>query len=242
MTMEYDHITALHYAAYRPSLHTEILKSHLSSKPSYTLGLDIGCGTGRSSISLSNFCKKVIGVDPSKEMLDKSLNHSRITYKLADSNALNFDNDEFDIITFAGSLFYAKSQAVLNETIRVAKNKCKIIIYDFEIVLEPVCKQLGLENEPTPSSNYDHQINFSGLNEQFIKLIIEQINQVKLDIEPSDLAHLLLSSKNNYARLVHKFGITTIYDKTVKQLQAIFTNEKISLNATTYMTSYEVIK
>tara|TARA_R110000737_G_scaffold341716_2_gene365859 strand:- start:2233 stop:2961 length:729 start_codon:yes stop_codon:yes gene_type:complete len=242
MIKEYDNITALHYAAYRPSLHAKILKARFDYSKKFELGLDVGCGTGQSSIALANYCKSVIGIDPSNDMLEKSLQHPKITYHLINSNTLHFESDVFDVITFAGSLYYAKSQSMLNEIVRVAKKNCKIIIYDFEIFLEPICIQLGLLSNETQTNDYDHQANFSGLDEQFITLDNELINTVSLDIKITDLAHLLLSSKDNYARLVKAYGTTNLYNETIKQLQSVFKNEMTSLKAMTYLTSYNVIK
>jgi ubiquinone/menaquinone biosynthesis C-methylase UbiE len=242
MIKKYENITALHYASFRPSLHAKILKPLFDSSEKFELGLDVGCGTGQSSIALTNYCKNVIGVDPSNEMLEKSLQHPKITYQLINFNTLHFDGDVFDVITFAGSLYYAKSQIILDEIVRVAKKNCKIIIYDFNIFLEPICIQLGLLIDTTQTNDYNHQANFSELNEQFITLDNELINTVSLDIKITDLTHLLLSSKENYARLAKAFGATNLYNETTKQLQSVFKNEMTSLKAMTYLTSYHIIK
>ncbi len=242
MSKEYDKITASHYAAYRPSLHAKILKAVFDSSEKFELGLDVGCGTGQSSIALAHYCTNVVGVDPSNEMLGESIKHPKVSYLLIDSNTLNLNSNTFDIITFAGSLYYAKSQAMLNEIVKVAKNNCRIIIYDFEIFLEPICIQLGLQSDLPLSTDYDHQANFSGLNEQFITLDNELRKSVMLDIKITDLAHLLLSSKDNYERLAKAFGITNLYDETKKQLQSVLKNEITTLKAMTYLTSYKVNK
>ena len=242
MSKEYDKITASHYAAYRPSLHAKILKAVFDSSEKFELGLDVGCGTGKSSIALANYCSNVVGVDPSNEMLEKSLQHPIITYQLIDSNTFNFDNDVFDIITFAGSLYYAKSQSTLDEIIRVAKKNCRIIIYDFEIFLEPICIQLGLRSDLKQPNDYNHQANFSELNEQFITFDKELNNAASLDIKITDLAHLLLSSKDNYVRLSEAFGAINLYDETTMRLQTVFKNDITTLKAMTYLTSYSVIK
>ena len=51
MDNEYDEITAYHYLKYRPPLHELILAKGLKADPTYVEGLDIGCGTGQSSIA-----------------------------------------------------------------------------------------------------------------------------------------------------------------------------------------------
>ncbi|TLP79682.1 class I SAM-dependent methyltransferase [Maribacter sp. ACAM166] len=242
MLKEYDQITALHYAAYRPYLHSEILKTNLKSNKKYDVGLDIGCGTGQSSIALVHYCNKVLGIDSSSDMLDKSFDHPNVTYEIIHANELNFDADVFDIVTFAGSLYYAKSQAILDEIVRVAKQKCKIIIYDFELFLEDVFVQLELYDDLKQPTQYDHQTNFSGLNEQFLKLENEIQSLVTLEIAITDLAHLLLSSKDNYVRLVTAFGTNNLYTKLSRQLRLVINSDMTTLKARTYLTSYIVLK
>ncbi|CAN0604182.1 unnamed protein product, partial [Ectocarpus sp. 12 AP-2014] len=195
---EYDQITALHYAAYRSSLHANILKTYLTTTPKSNYGLDIGCGTGQSAIALSKFCNTVIGVDPSKQMIKKSIKHTGVSYELMETKVLNFDKDTFDIITFAGSLFYAKSQELLDECIRVSKANSLIIAYDFEFHLTDILKLLGVGTETNVTSAYDHEINFFGLHTTNVHLNSQYKQSIHFDITLADLAHVLLSSKNDY--------------------------------------------
>ena len=135
--MEYDQQIASHYASYRPPLHQMILNEALGKNTSFQKGLDIGCGTGRSTTALLPYCKKIVGIDPSKEMLSNATPHPSISYNCFDGANLPFRENQFDLITFAGSLFYAKSQRLLNEVIRVSKLGTRVLVYDFEIKTEP---------------------------------------------------------------------------------------------------------
>ncbi len=148
MPTEYDPITAKHYAAYRPCLHLPILQKCIKNEH-YALGLDIGCGTGQSALALTNFCNKVIAIDPSESMLQNAMPHNQIEYQHCNGQDLQFEANIFDCITFAGSLFYAKSQHLLNEVEKVAKPNAQVIIYDFMVLLDPTLEQLGV----TPPSN-----------------------------------------------------------------------------------------
>ncbi len=76
----YDAITALHYSAYRPPLHSIILGRALRENKKRRIGLDIGCGTGRSAQELANFCNHVVGLEPSKSMLFKTEKHEKVNY------------------------------------------------------------------------------------------------------------------------------------------------------------------
>ncbi|MCJ7465313.1 MAG: class I SAM-dependent methyltransferase, partial [Maribacter sp.] len=225
MTKEYDHITAFHYSAFRPALHKYILDECLKGHEENCLGLDVGCGTGQSSIALTNYCEKVIGIEPSKEMLDKSLQHPRVEYAHYNCKKIDFESNYFDHITFAGSLYYAKSQKLLDEVIRVSKHTARIIVYDFEIRLDTIMEKLNVDCRSKQKSNYNHQENFSGLNQKNISIKQKLVKSLSLEITNANLAHLLLSSKDNYNLLIHKFGYDNLHDKISKKLNSIFKSE-----------------
>lgn len=239
---DYDHVTASHYAAYRPYLHSKILDEYLEENIKYNFGLDIGCGTGHSSIALAHYCNKVIGIDPSQEMLQKSLSHSRVDYALHNSINLGFASNYFDIITLAGSLYYAKSQKLLNEIVRVGTSTGKILVYDFELIMEEIHKMLEIDCNSKQESDYDHQVNFSGLDEKNIKIEKEFSKSYSIKISLSNLTHLLLSSKDNYTFLAEMYGDDDLYNKVTQKSQSVFKSEKIIVEAMTYLTVYSIIK
>jgi ubiquinone/menaquinone biosynthesis C-methylase UbiE len=153
-----DHI-AQHYAAYRPPLHQVILERILGNTH-YPCGLDIGCGTGQSSLALLPFCKEIIAIDPSKDMLAKAIANKAIEYGYFDKVHLDFKDQYFDIITLAGSLFYGKSQQLLDEISRVLQPGGRVIVYDFNILLTSLQALFPL---PDITEYYDHTVNFDGL-------------------------------------------------------------------------------
>ena len=119
MTSEYDSITAYHYAEYRPALHEVILSECLTGQ-SFGLGLDIGCGTGNSSIALAAYCHKVVAIDSSPAMLEAAKAHAQISYQLF--GQIEQVKGQFDIVTFAGSLPYLKSQSLVDQLNRLLKS------------------------------------------------------------------------------------------------------------------------
>ncbi|WP_299528595.1 class I SAM-dependent methyltransferase [Ulvibacterium sp.] len=242
MAEEYDQITAFHYAAFRPLLHLPILKACLNEGKEYSLGLDVGCGTGQSSIALTNFCKKVHGIEPGKEMLEKSIAHPKIAYSHYDGQNFDFPDNFFDITTFAGSLYYGKSQHLLNEVVRIGKNASLVIIYDFELSLDSLHVKLNLEPLVVQGSDYDHLVNFDGLNKKHINVEKEVQGKVSMEIAISDISHLLLSYKDNYNRLLQSLGENDLYETVSQKLRSILKSESTFIDAKTYATMYRVTK
>ena len=242
MTSEYDQITAFHYSVFRPSFHVMILKEALEKGEEFSLGLDVGCGTGQSAIALTNFCNKVIGIEPSKDMLLKSIKHPKIAYRYYNKQSFDFLDDYFDLVTFAGSLYYAKSQTLLDEVVRVTKRASKIIIYDFELSVEGILEKLNWKGVRKAHSPYNHQVNFDDLRAGNIEVEKKNNNHFSSEIAIANLSHLLLSSKDNYRLLLKNFGEENLYNKVSKELHSIFKSEKILVDTSTYSVVYRNVK
>lgn len=222
----YDQITAAHYAAYRPPLHEVILKKCLGNRR-FGLSLDVGCGTGSSTIPLTYFCDQVIGIDPSREMLSKTVFHSLVKYALFNGQDLEFEEEIFDLITFAGSIVYAKSQRMLEETVRVTKPSAFILLYDFEILIGSVFELLNIPRS-SQTNLYNHRENFDGLNQDGIELIKASSEEILLPILPENLAHLLLSDSHDYAVLSQYMGKEDCYAHLVSKLGEVNNLDHIS--------------
>jgi len=77
--------------------------------------LDLGCGTGRLTVELARLTSKghVVGIDPSREMLDKAKGTStgvkNVRYVQAPAQSMNF-TDEFDLVFSNSALQWIKEQ------------------------------------------------------------------------------------------------------------------------------------
>jgi len=80
MTNEYNSNVAKHDAGFRPALHEVILRRLIRPGERFGIGLDVGCGTGYSTVALAEYCKSAIGLDPNQPMLDKATAHPKISY------------------------------------------------------------------------------------------------------------------------------------------------------------------
>lgn len=118
----------------------EFLKSVVESITANVEGkriLDIGTGPGTLPQMLikKNSDLDIIGIDINTAMIDEAqrrLFHKNVSYKHEKINApLEFDDKQFDVITFCSVLFLLNDSTrtnLMNEALRVLKPKGKIII------------------------------------------------------------------------------------------------------------------
>ncbi|MGI9553093.1 MAG: class I SAM-dependent methyltransferase [Aurantibacter sp.] len=238
MSSDYDKITAEHYFSYRPPLHEIILRKCIEQREKYARGLDIGCGTGHSSIALSKFCKQVVGIDPSHHMLENTLVDSNVEYQNYQGQELEFEGDSFDVITFAGSLHYGKSQELLDEVARVSKTPGLIVVYDFEILLDDLLRQLQFET--SGQSTYNHEADFSGLRGDRISTIKKGKEKKQVHVTHGNLAHLLLSVKAQYVFFEKRFGRDDLHRQLSGHLSEISDSKAFKIDTDLYYKTYEV--
>ncbi|MEO3986739.1 class I SAM-dependent methyltransferase [Plesiomonas shigelloides] len=218
MSEQYDNEVSLHYAAYRPPLHQQILAAALAedyADHKVACGVDIGCGTGLSTQALKPYCVQAFGIDPSAAMLEQASESTGITYLQGTGEDIALPDGSVDIVTFAGSLSYAKSSALVQELVRVCRPNATIVVYDFEVLLRDVMVSLGILETPVPS-NYDHAINFHGcaqLNETKVRQ-----EQLTLVMTSEQLAHVLFSSSRRYQQLIARFGAHNTFTTVVQAL------------------------
>jgi SAM-dependent methyltransferase len=95
------------YASARPFLHPEVFARvrDLMEPPSrLRWALDVGCGTGMSSVALLGLSQHVVGVDASVEMLRLARKGDGLHYLASSAEALPFRSGRFDLIAACGSI------------------------------------------------------------------------------------------------------------------------------------------
>ncbi|KLU61118.1 demethylrebeccamycin-D-glucose O-methyltransferase [Peptococcaceae bacterium CEB3] len=96
--------------------------------------LDIGCGTGRYSISLASMGLEVTGVDVSPAMLEKAQAKATeagvsISFMGADALRLPFDDETFDLVLSVDSMEWVPDfRAALQEAFRVLKTGGRFVV------------------------------------------------------------------------------------------------------------------
>ncbi|WP_087018184.1 class I SAM-dependent methyltransferase [Thaumasiovibrio subtropicus] len=214
MSDNYNDEVSQHYAAYRPPVHDALLEQILANK-TYSTALDIGCGTGVSTRALLPYCDEIVGIDPSEAMLAKAIESPKIRYRQGTGECLPINDKRVDLVSFAGSLYYAKSATLIKELKRVCKTDARILVYDFEVMLAPMMALLDAETR-TSGSSYNHAENLSDV--ESLKTLHVQQGELTFSITPQQLAHVLFSSERRYHALQTRYGNEETFNTVVKAL------------------------
>lgn len=119
--------------------------------------LDLGCGTGTLTAQLANLAGIIIGVDSSKNMIEKAQNeYSDIKFMVCDALALPFEN-QFDVV-FSNAVFHwiADHNVLLNNVYKVLKPEGLLVcefgadgnIATIENAFMEVCRNSGYDYKP----------------------------------------------------------------------------------------------
>ena len=119
---------ATRYAASRPDLHRFVIELLAGRLPKARRALDLGAGTGLSTMALRGFADILVGVDSSEDML-RARSDAHGLYVLAPAELLPFRDDVFDLVTVASALHWFGGEA-LTEIARVLTHGAMLVVYD----------------------------------------------------------------------------------------------------------------
>ena len=121
------------YAIGRPYFHPlvvgRIARFLDLDKPVHT-ALDVACGTGHSSVALTEIASWVVGVDNSVEMLYRATLDDHVEYVEAAAEDLPFDAEFFDLATVSSAFHWFDRTRFLSEARRVLRPFGWLVVYD----------------------------------------------------------------------------------------------------------------
>ena len=108
--------------------------------------LDVGTGTGKQAYAFAEKGHEVVGIDLSEAMLNvagKKNKYENVKFTVADAANLPFENNSFDVSCASFALHDMLSiirEEALKEMVRVTKPKGMIVIVDYALPENKVCR------------------------------------------------------------------------------------------------------
>jgi SAM-dependent methyltransferase len=124
---------AQRYAKGRPYFHPFIvnrIKDFLAITERLSSALDVGCGTGLSTIALKEIAQHISGVDASVEMIALAPKETGIRYFVASAENLPFETNGFDLLTLSQVFHWLDPNRFVVEAARVLRPNGWLIAYD----------------------------------------------------------------------------------------------------------------
>jgi SAM-dependent methyltransferase len=121
------------YTEGRPRFHplvVEKIRAFLSTGLPVKRAIDVGCGTGLSTVALKEIAEEIVGVDMSLEMVALAERDERIEYLVTDAVRLPFAADQFDLMTLSSAFHWLERDEFLREAGRVLRPGGQLIVYD----------------------------------------------------------------------------------------------------------------
>lgn len=125
---------ARRYAAGRPYVHDVVVREIMKRTGDVADAVDIGAGTGLSTRALLRCATRIVGVDPSIEMLDQAFRHPHAHYVAGTGERLPLASQSVDLATISAAYHWCDHDALFRELERVVRPSGWVAIYDVELV------------------------------------------------------------------------------------------------------------
>jgi ubiquinone/menaquinone biosynthesis C-methylase UbiE len=221
------------YAKGRPRFHSFVIgkiREFFAPRKSFDLALDVGCGTGLSSVALKEISEKVVGIDVSAAMLGQAKKKHRIEYLLASAENLPFGAGKFDLITISQAIHWVDKEKFFAEADRVLKPDSLIAAYDNyfqgQMLGNPGFndwyKNEFLEKYPVPPRGR-RAFDTASENKQDFVLKREEFNENTLEFSAQELVDYLVTISNVIARVENGTEpIEEVYEWLTKSIKPFF--------------------
>lgn len=129
------------YLKYRPTYGPEVYNAiveYCKESPScnFQQAVDVGCGSGQSTVPLAKCFEKVIGIDTSKEQIAKAPTHiPNLDFRTGPAEDLSpIASDSTDLVTVAQAMHWMDTDKLYSEVTRILKPGGCFIVFGYGLV------------------------------------------------------------------------------------------------------------
>lgn len=169
-------------------------------------------------------------------MLALAQTHERVTYILQEVGLhLQLPVRRVDIVSFAGSLSYTKTESLRDALAKLCRSGGTIVVYDFGVHLHEVLNAMGVDCV-AGAADYDYRANLSDWQEY--EMEVSDTERLAIDASEEQIAHLLLADSNHYDALQKRFPDGDLFESIVTHLGR--RSQKPEVHADVYFTRYRM--
>jgi SAM-dependent methyltransferase len=126
-------IDAARYARARPRIHDSVveqIRKFVQRTAPFARVLDVGCGTGQSTVALKAIAESVVGIDPSPEMLVHAVPQAKVSYREGAAENVPFPDEHFDLVSVGLAFHWFDAEGFFAEASRLLAPSGWLVIYN----------------------------------------------------------------------------------------------------------------
>ena len=126
-------IAARLYAEGRPDysqLVADITRKITGIESPVELAVDIGSGTGISTMAIAAMAETVVGIEPLQAMRERAMPADNVSYRSGSAEQLPVEDQSCDLLSVGSALHWFDQERFLAEASRVAKPEAWLVVYD----------------------------------------------------------------------------------------------------------------
>ena len=138
---------ALAYLKYRPRYDADVYETIMDyckeGGSGTSVAVDVGCASGQSTVALSLYFDKVIGVDINPAHIDRApIDNPKIEFRVSAAEDMSYiDSHSVDLVTIATALHWMDHTLFYKEVERILKPRGTIAVYGYATGFFPGCPE-----------------------------------------------------------------------------------------------------